>query len=223
MAVGRHRNGFTLIEVLIAMTLLGIMVVLLFSSLKIAAESWNAGENKIIEVNKKAVVYQFFKRHLTTIRPVAAQTVSNNDDDSLEPQQAFQGQSRTMRFVAALPVSAARKGLQVFEIAADAAEPSTIMVALSPYQQTEPGQPERVVLLERVKSFAFAYFGKQEENGEAGWHDDWTGIDRLPQLIKVGISLDDGSYWPEMVFPLKISGQAATTAIVAGDSSPAAP
>ncbi len=43
--------GFTLLEVLIAMSLLSIMVVLLFSSLKVGAESWDKGESKIAEVN----------------------------------------------------------------------------------------------------------------------------------------------------------------------------
>jgi general secretion pathway protein J len=53
-------QGFTLIEVLIAMTLLGIMVVLLFSSLKICADSWEKGESKITDVNEVAVVFNFF-------------------------------------------------------------------------------------------------------------------------------------------------------------------
>lgn len=221
--VCRRRNGFTLIEVLIAMTLLGIMVVLLFSSLKIAAESWNAGEGKIVEVSRKAVVYQFFKRHLTTIRPVLAQTPDpqNAGEDAAMMAQAFQGQSQTLRFVAALPAAAARKGLQLFDIAAARNEATTIMVGLTPYQQTEPGEPEQTVLLQHVKAFAFAYFGKKEETGEAAWHDDWMGIDHLPRLIKVGISLDDGSYWPDMVFPLKITGLAATDNVASDDSEAA--
>jgi len=227
VAGSKHHSGFTLIEMLIAMTLLGIMVVLLFGSLKIAAESWNAGENKIVEVNRKAVVYQFFKRHLTTIRPLSMpmqQTSQQNAGEDLGTgEQAFLGQSQAIRFVAALPVASARKGLQLFEITADPAEPSTIMVALSPYLQAEPGEPDREVLLEHVKTFAFAYFGKKEEDGEAGWLDDWTGTDRLPQLIKVGISLDDGSYWPDMVFPLKINGQATVDNIAADNNEPAVP
>ncbi|HEY8220174.1 MAG TPA: prepilin-type N-terminal cleavage/methylation domain-containing protein, partial [Methylobacter sp.] len=63
----RLRNaGFTLIEVLIAMTLLSLMVVLLFSSLRICAQSWEQGENKIAEVNEVAVVYNFFQKHLAS-------------------------------------------------------------------------------------------------------------------------------------------------------------
>ena len=222
MAGCRSSRGFTLIEMLIAMTLLGIMVVLLFSSLKIAAESWNAGEAKIVEVNKKAVVYQFFKRHLTTIRPLFDPVLSQGGDVDQLPQPAFQGQSQRLRFVAALPVSAARKGLQVFEIAADSREPSTLLVALSPYQQTEPSQPEQVVLLEHIKAFSFSYFGKKEEGGASAWLDEWTGADRLPQLIKVSILLEDGSYWPDMVIPVKINAQ-VTINPSANNSQPAIP
>ena len=54
-------KGFTLIEVLIALTLLSIMIVLLFTSLKICADSWEKGENKINNVNQIAVVYNFFQ------------------------------------------------------------------------------------------------------------------------------------------------------------------
>ncbi|MGZ4958411.1 MAG: prepilin-type N-terminal cleavage/methylation domain-containing protein [Methylomonas sp.] len=224
----QRNKGFTLIEMLIAMTLLSVMVVLLFSSLNIAAESWNAGEGKIIEVNKKAVVYQFFKRHLTTIRPALAEAKQDNAGAPVAgnemvdtnngmggAQLLFRGQHQAMRFVGALPAASARKGLQVFEIAAGRAEPSTIMVTLSPYQKTEPGESKPEVLLEHVKDFAFSYFGKKDNVSEAVWQDEWTSFDHLPQLIKVGIALEDGSYWPDMVFRLKITGLAAVEAIAA--------
>ena len=213
-------RGFTLIEMLIAMTLLGILVALLFSSMRVAAESWNAGEGKIVEVNRKAVVYQFFKRHLSTIRPLPAPDSAQNPENGFTPQQAFQGQRQMLRFAAALPAAAARKGMQMFEIGADQRNPARLMVALSPYQQSETGQPERVALLDGVQGFAFSYFGKKEDSGEALWQDDWSGIDRLPQLIKVSINLNDGSYWPEMVFAVKITGQVNFGAVGAENAPP---
>ncbi len=66
----RTSMGFTLIEVLIAMTLLSMMVVLLFASLRICAQSWEQGENKITEVNEVAVVYNFFQRYLSSAIPL---------------------------------------------------------------------------------------------------------------------------------------------------------
>lgn len=203
MSLTRH-NGFTLIEVLIAMTLLSVMVVLLFSSLKIAAESWNAGESKIAEVNEKAVVYQFFKRHIMAIRPLPL--LSDEQDFAVEAQQAFQGFGQSLRFVSALPASSARKGLQIFTLALDTANHKNLLVTLIPYRpeaRLEMGKPE--VLLRNIAELKFSYFGKTEDVAELMWRDEWSVADRLPSLIKVSITLDDGSYWPDMVFALKIS------------------
>lgn len=203
----RQLYGFTLIEMLIAMTLLSMMVVLLFSSLKVAAESWNAGEAKIVEVNRKAVVYQFFKRQLAMIRPVTAANPAQQNDGAI-PGQAFQGQRQAISFVASLPASATRKGLHVFEIAASPNNPATLMVTLAPYIQTEAVTPEKVVLLEHIQAFEFSYFGGKGDGGAAVWESEWIGLGVLPQLIKVSIRLDDGSFWPDMVFPLRINAQA---------------
>ena len=62
--------GFTLIEVLIGMSLLSIMMLLLFSSLRISVRNWDAGENRIVQVSETAAVQNFFQRYLTTVRPL---------------------------------------------------------------------------------------------------------------------------------------------------------
>ncbi len=69
-----EEKGFTLIEVLIGLTLLSIMVVLLFTSLKICADSWERGEKKIASVNEMAVVYHFFQEHLSVTKPILNET-----------------------------------------------------------------------------------------------------------------------------------------------------
>jgi general secretion pathway protein J len=202
-------KGFTLIEMLIAMTLLGVLVVLLFSSLKLAATSWVAGDAKVVAVNKKAVVYQFFKQHLPTIHPLAYLTNTQDPADNQQEQPVFTGNAQHMRFVGALPLSSARKGLQIFEIAAKSDDSSKVMVQLSPYQQTDNVQIDREVLIDHVKSFAFAYFGQTDPSAPAVWTTDWPQSEQLPSLIKVSILLDDISYWPDMVFAVKINQHVA--------------
>lgn len=185
---------------MLAMTLLSVMVVLLFASLRIAAQSWDAGEEKIIQVNDKAVVYQFFKRHLTTVLPLW-------DDFSDQGRRfSFQGERDTLQFVSVFPASAGRKGLQVFEIGADRNEKDMIMVKLTPFYPTIDNQawePEEVSLLRGVDSFEFSYYDVTEET--RGWVDEWLDKDKLPQLIKIKINLLDESYWPEMVFAPRLA------------------
>ncbi|WP_165786276.1 prepilin-type N-terminal cleavage/methylation domain-containing protein [Methylomonas sp. Kb3] len=218
-------KGFTLIEMLIAISLLGIMVVLLFASLRIAAESWNSGEAKISEVNKKAVVYQFFKRHLSNTKPFPiiqenqAQNAQQLGSQEL-PKLAFEGLPQSISFVSALPAASARKGLQVFHVGLDPQQPSTLKVALTPYRQTEsiPADAEPVVLLENLRHFKISYFGASADNvdGNGAWLDEWQGqaTGQLPKLVKVSIALNDDSFWPDMIFALKINGQPNAEALL---------
>ena len=200
-------RGFTLIEILIAMTLLSIMVLLLFSSLKMAADSWNAGERRTLDVNKKAVVYQFFKQRLTTIRPLLSPSNQLTNAAGTAQQPLFLGSPQSVRFVAPLPYSSGRKGLQIFEVGLNPENTSVLMVALSPYQQLNAVEPERTILLTHIKAFLFSYFGQIDQNSPATWQNSWVGSVLLPKLIKVSILLDDDSFWPDMIIPVKINGQ----------------
>lgn len=198
------QRGFTLVEVLIAMSLLGIMVALLFGSLRTGAESWQRGETKIAEVNEKAVVYQFFKRHIPTIRPLWDEF---SDDD--ERVFSFQGSSKFIQFVSVFPASAARKGLQLFSIEFDR-DSAQILVSVIPFRPAPDDlnwEPDKVVLLEAVTKFELSYFDKGIDQDSADWIDSWGDSEYLPALIKISIELDDQSYWPEMVFALPMAQQ----------------
>jgi len=198
----RKDAGFTLIEVMLAMTLLSIMMVLLFSSLKICAESWNKGERKIAEVNEKAVVYQFFKRHLTSVRPLW--------DDFSEQQRSFsfQGENNKLQFISVFPAGSGRKGIQLFEVSYDQSDNGVIKVILKPFYplaDDQQWQQEEEILLEKVEAFEISYFGKGRTDVYGAWNDNWLQKEQLPELIKIKIELKDHSYWPEMVFALKLA------------------
>jgi general secretion pathway protein J len=195
-------SGFTLIEVLLAMTLLSIMVVLLFSSLKVGADSWNKGEKKIAEVNEKAVVYQFFKQHLTSARPLW-------DDFSDEERSfSFQGEKNKLQFISVFPASSERKGIQLFDIDFDPAGSGVINVTLKPFYpllEDQQWQQEEVILLENVEEFELSYYSKEAPGSTGLWVDYWQQKEQLPLLIKINIVLTDHSYWPEMIFALKLA------------------
>lgn len=193
--------GFTLIEVLLAMTLLSIMVALLFGSLKICSESWNKGENKIAQVNEMAVVYQFFKRHLPSTQPLW-------DDFSTEERKfSFQGERDRLQFISVFPTSAVRKGLQVFELVFDKVDQGLIKVILKPFYPVSDDlqEQEEVILLEHVEKFEVSYFGKEKADSEGEWSEQWMEKGHLPILVKIKIELENQSFWPEMVFALKLA------------------
>lgn len=195
--------GFTLIEVMLAMTLLSIMVVLLFSSLRICAESWDKGEAKIAQVNEKAVAYQFFKRHLSSARPLK----DDFSDDKVS--FSFQGSEHQLQFVSHFSMSAERKGLQIFTVDFEGDDNNNITVALKPFYplaDEQQWQQEKEILLENVTTFELAYFGKDKNAKEERWLNQWQDRHVLPRLVKIKIELADQSDWPDMVFDMKMAG-----------------
>lgn len=194
--------GFTLIEVLIAMTLLGIMVVLLFSGMRISAQSWQKGEDKINEVNDVAVVYQFFKHHLTAAKPLWKEVTEDN-----ESEFSFQGKSQELQFVSSFPASANKSGLQLFTIKlVKESDDTFIQVSIHPFfpaLEGEEWREEEVTLLAHVRNFTLTYFGLDESAPDGIWQEEWLDQESLPRLVKIKIERDDGNFWPEMTIDLK--------------------
>jgi general secretion pathway protein J len=197
-------QGFTLIEVLIAMTLLGIMVVLLFSSMKICADSWQKGEKKISEVNETAIVYQFFQHHLSNTLPLW-----NDFSDEENKMFGFQGKNQELQFVSSFPASAKKAGLQLFSLnlIRDGNE-QVIQVSITPFYPTLDGESwrkEEVTLLRHVRSFSLSYYviDETQPEPEGNWQEEWIDQETLPRLVKIKIERDDDNFWPEMIVELK--------------------
>lgn len=197
--------GFTLIEVLIAMTLLSLMVVLLFSSLSIGAKSWQQGETKIADVNEVAVVQQFFNHHLAHAVPQW-----NDFDPEKERVFSFQGKQDSLQFVSAFPASAERSGLQLFDLKFQEKNKQRFLeVTLSPFFPLTEGEEffeDTVELVTNVARFELSYFGLNDETGEYGWQNQWLEKEQQPRLVRILLELEDGRFIPEIIVALKVNG-----------------
>jgi general secretion pathway protein J len=201
----RHKaQGFTLIEVLISMTLLSMMMVLLFGSLKICADSWEKGENKIYEVNEFAVVYNFFHHYLSLAQPLW------DDFSSEKPSFSFQGNAHSLQFVSEMPASAGRLGLQLFSVDLQSDNNNNfVKVTLTPFfplAETATWHKEEEILIKHVSDFSLAYFGSDDEVSLGKWQNEWLAKNVLPRLLKINITLDNGIICPEMIIELKVVG-----------------
>lgn len=225
MIRNKAARGFTLIEVLIAMTLLSIMMVLLFGSMKICAESWEKGENKIAEVSDVAAVINFFQRHLIPAEPLwnDFSDEENSQGNTEEKQFSFQGRAQALQFVSAFPASAGRAGLQLISVALDKDRGEQVLkVTLTPFFPVGEGGEwfqEEEILLRKVSFFSLTYFGSEDGQAESRWQDEWIGKDRQPQLVKINIGLENEMYWPEMIFPLKATESAESAGITFTDDA----
>jgi len=197
--------GFTLIEVLIGMSLLSIMMLLIFSSLRISVRNWDAGEERILEVSETASVQNFFQRYLTAVKPL------QDDFSEDETKFSFQGDNSSLSFVASLPASAGRQGLQVFTLKLKKyAEDEDLVVSIVPFFPLADGeewQNEEVTLAEKISVFKLSYFGilEEDESEDSLWHDEWLEQNKLPSLVRVEIEFENGMLWPELIVELKLA------------------
>ena len=197
--------GFTLVEVLIATSILGIMLVLLFGSMRICIRSWEAGETHMQAVSQMTVIQNFFRTHL---RGALSLPVSEQQADDQEQENFFQGEEHKMQFVSLLPVSAGRSGPHLFKVDWDAGRESILRVALQPFLPSLNAQEEQiedVTILEGIKNFQLAYWGAKETDDQPEWHNEWLDMPELPQMVKIDIELENEKAWPTIIVALRMA------------------
>ncbi len=193
-------RGFTLIEVLIALSLLSVMMLMLFAGLRIAAKSWDKGENKLVQVTNMTSVHNFFHNQLAASLPLW------DDFTNKRKQFSFQGNPTSLQFVASLPASSKRLGLQYFYIHL---EKNTIKVAIRPFYpalETHQWKIEAVTLVNHVAGLTIRYFGNENKKELPTWQSRWN-YEHLPKLVAIDIQTEEENDWPEII--LRLNNQEA--------------
>lgn len=191
-------RGFTLLELLIGMTLVGFIVALLFAGLNLGTRSWEAGEQRIVSSSQQAVVVDFMRRALERTAPMVWRIGE-------EEQLAFAGEAESLRFVGTLAMHEGVAGnhLVGLELAGGETGRDLVMRWRVP-DPREPGfapleQAEPKVLLKAIRGIEFAYFGAQTDAEAPAWHDRWLDQKLPPELIRLRLTLENGEAWPEIV------------------------
>jgi general secretion pathway protein J len=209
MRVPQHtrsaETGFTLIELLVSVTLLALLSVLLFSGLRIGIRSGDAVSARAGDARQIALVYDLMSNALAAAQPLKSSTDADAPID-------FAGETDRLQFVALLPPDVGVGGFFRLHAALEEAQHGLhrLIVAETPWPRPgiEPAtfNTRPSVLLDGVRSVAFAYFGIPAPNQPADWNDHWADRDSLPQLIRLRIVLADGSRAPDLVIAPRSSG-----------------
>lgn len=201
----RRQTGFTLVEVIIASTLLGVMMLLITGSLRMGAQSWDNGEEKLAKTSRRFVVQNFLRRHLSSMVPVAA-TPQPGEDQAL----SFSGKRNGFKYVAALPTQVKRGGLYVFNLYVGGAPGQRdLRLSITPFVQN-PKAGDKVepvddlALVEDVDKVEFSYLPPAMQPGVGSrWSDEWAQA-QMPVLIRLDIQPSDAPAWPPMLIAPKI-------------------
>lgn len=202
-----HRaRGFTLIEVLLATVLLVGGLALAFATVRSAMNIAQRGERVAAQNERMRAVEGFLRRRLTMALPSATEP----PDPTREPVH-FLGEPQRMLFVSELPGYLGRGGPYVHELQVRRSGATLrLEVALTLVQngerveETPPRAPE--LLADELREVAFRYRGIDPRSGQLGdWQTQWDDTRRLPTLVEIRVTPQQGAVWPPMVAALSQS------------------
>ena len=200
-------SGFTLLEVIIAFTILALMSGIIFSSFRMSLNSYEKSQERLYVEARKRVLQDHIKRQIGSLFPVrpSASFLDLQAADAQQPQQSrvfaqmplFSGTSEAVTFATVAPLMLQKNpGLTVvhYGLAQDEFGNTYMGIAEAPYMGQEsftsmveppPGKP--LALIEDVVNLSFQYYGFDPQSQSYDWFDSWNGEELLaiPQAIRI--------------------------------------
>ena len=222
--VFQKSGGFTLLEVLMAVTLLALLLAGAYSGIQTSVRAMHAGERVIERVDRVRTVQEFLRHQLSRIMPLAY-------DQSPSGNYVFEGDRSYMRFVAPMPGYLGHGGPYVQTLALTPAPDGLRLVfsgaMLNGYdpQQEKTAERDPVVLLDRIRDGAFSYRMLDDQGQLAPWSTRWDDPTVTPLMVQIELVMQNGERigWPTLAVPLMLDSGASRLQMTAPKIMPANP
>ena len=203
-----NASGFTLLELLVATTIVVFLVSLISGSLHFTATVWERTKSSGDEAGSIATAQSFLRRQLADALPLG---VANNRP---KPLVAFAGEPNEMRFVSGTLGQASPDG--PFLVKVSLGEIDNVRGLIVGWRSLhsdlkdwrEDGEISRTMLLEGAKDLTFSYFGPREADPESSWQSRWEKRQHLPSLVRISVAGDNDKFaWPEFLASTFVTGR----------------
>jgi general secretion pathway protein J len=192
---GDAAAGFTLIEVVVALALVGLVSLLLLYGVGLAGRGLDRLSHHGERLDERRSLELMLRRALQSAAPIAV----------FDGEPGFVGRPAAVSFLSV--VDDGGPGLHRIMLAFDPAQPAAgVRLSRRPAGRSAPPGRSDSVLVRRVRSFSIGYFGAASPGDEPRWHHAWEGLAHLPQLVRIILDADDGDTHPPIVLRLPSAG-----------------
>lgn len=201
-------DGFTLIEVLIAASLLSFLAVLLMGGVRFGTRVMESGLQRADRTARMSTAFGFLRNRLEQAQPLEGDT-----DDKGNTAIVFAGDPDGLTFVGVTPPYLAVGGYELLTIRGDRQRRHGRLVATwQPYRKgaasSSDAAARRTILFDDAATVAFAYFGSTVPKEPPRWHSTWRDQPALPSLVRITVGLSDGRTRPEFIVALRLGNDA---------------
>jgi len=218
-------QGFTLVELVIALALIGLITLLLFAGLRLGTRAWEGVERTADRTAELRVARNFLERALVQSR-TASLVIAG------EPVPVFSGDAETLEFVTPLSEHVGIPGLYVLRLGLQGGRERQLLLTRwllnpdvlagggdipewAPFDGVSaPSAPSgpldddvasgafgTSLLVENVEEMEIAYFGRKAGDEEADWYEDWLEQREPPVAVRMRLTTAEQT-WPDMLIRL---------------------
>lgn len=187
----REARGFTLVEILVVLGVLGMIALLLAGGIGAGTRTWDRARGKAQGVEDMLALSAFLDVHLRRALPA---------------RLSFTGEPDRVSFIAPLPEGVARPGLGRLTLGLDRASGRLTLDWQGLFPQAghmvREGAVRRTPLAENVQDAAFRYRGR----ADGRWRTSWPPGPELPDLVEVTVTPRDAAPWPPLRVRPRLDG-----------------
>jgi len=192
-------SGFTLIEVIVTLTILGFIVLMVSGTFRLGLSSWERGDAIKEDYQKIRMASQLVSQQVKSLVPYKIKTEKAEGD-----YLAFHGKAHSLRFVSALGIKARRPEGFVYVVYQfkDEGEKKGRLVLYEQraltrdFFEDDLKEEAAVTLLEGISQIRFEYFREadKEKSRAEEWVEEWNAKEEkeLPRAVRMTVT-----YWNE--------------------------
>ncbi len=197
----KQQAGFTLLEMMIAFSLLALLFLALFSSFNTIGRGWEAADRKLLKTEDTRLISEFLRNQLS--QTIVVQIKGENG-----PVYAFEGTDHYVRYAAPLQPLQNQGGIYLIELAVGLdRDGRKLEMRYAPYRPDMDWdealkEVEPVLVYSGLGLVHFDYYAAESDKEDPRWESEWLEQPVYPLLMRVKIEGKDHQIWPELVVDL---------------------